>query len=216
MASVALGLVVFELTGTVREARPFRRVDRVAWAALLLLVSWQVQRRVFDPGGRWWDAGTALAGLDLAFLAVVTYSLWRAHPRAVGVALAVLAAVSVPLAAGSLAARWHAGLGPHFGRHFGCPFLDAWGCDRTPTPVCVLGERPYPFFGSRRQHRVLNPRLPPSPARMTPTTPTTSAGWSRSWSGCGRATTWSWATASAAASSRVPCPGCTATSATPC
>src|SRR5262249_26636128 len=33
----------------------------------------------------------------------------------------------------------------------------------APQRICVLGDVPYPFFGSRRQHQVINPRLPPTP-----------------------------------------------------
>ena len=35
---------------------------------------------------------------------------------------------------------------------------------RPPERICVLDLRPYPFFGSRRQHHVLQPHKPASAA----------------------------------------------------
>jgi hypothetical protein len=69
------------------------------------------------------------------------------------------------IAAGRLSERWHAGFAPFYDRMFERGLFTALApSDRAPERICVLDFRPYPFFGSRRQHRVCQPHRPSSAA----------------------------------------------------
>src|SRR5262249_55147126 len=65
---------------------------------------------------------------------------------------------STTVASGTLSQRWHAGFARFYDRMFERGVFTALATrDRAPERICVLDFRPYPFFGSRRQHYVCQP-----------------------------------------------------------
>lgn len=166
LSSVALGGLLSDGAASVSEHGRWGRFGgQAAFCTAGLLVAWQLYHRV-TVANEFEHLKATLVGVDGAL--VVAFTLWLARrmgPRSVGV-LATAAVLAGVIGAGLLSQRWHAGWGPHFDRQFRTVVFDNLNSGDVSGEICVLGLRSYPFFGSRRQHHVFNPRYTPPPAAL--------------------------------------------------
>jgi hypothetical protein len=141
-----------------------RRCQVVAFGALTGLAGWQCGKQLSHT---WYNFNFLVVGVvmvDLWILSLFVWYLWTRVtirlllPAALGCCSAIVVAI------GLLGARWHQGYGEHYDRFFRVALFDSKSKHEWSEPICVVELRPYPFFGSRRQHRVIRPRLVPSHA----------------------------------------------------
>ena len=162
LSSVGLAWLLSRLTERVGGVLGLPAVtERLGFSVLALFAVWQagsLVEQVDDP------LGFVLGAFDLAAVGLAASWSSRRNPGVAAVALAMLALVIAPVATASLSSRWHAGFARHFDREYSSAIIQR--LDEAPDGqrICVLGNQPYPFFGSRRQHRVLNPRFAPRSA----------------------------------------------------
>ena len=105
-----------------------------------------------------------LLAADGMLLAVVVLwagaRVWR-RPRLAAFVVGVAVLFGSAAAAGLLSGRWHSGFAAFYDRMFEPGLFTALdGPGRKPECICVLDFRPYPFFGSKRQHHVCQPHRP--------------------------------------------------------
>ncbi len=166
MTFLSLAVVAFAALLTSASGWPRLGVLRAApGLALLALSAYQIIQCVAkfkgDPAD--WGLltldGTLLGTIAIWFRAPV----WK-HPR-FGASIVVAAGiVGAAAAAGSLSEQWHAGFAAFYDRKFEQGVFTALADPSRPAEIiCVLDFRPYPFFGSRRQHHVCQPQKPSSP-----------------------------------------------------
>jgi hypothetical protein len=99
----------------------------------------------------------APTGMGLALLC--RHLAWRRLALATVAGAACI--IGTAATAGELSERWHAGFASFYDRLFHPGVFTALAApDRPRETICVLDFRPYPFFGSRRQHHVCQPRRP--------------------------------------------------------
>ncbi|MGH7171659.1 MAG: hypothetical protein ACRELG_15390 [Gemmataceae bacterium] len=73
--------------------------------------------------------------------------------------------VGIAVATATLSERWHAGFARYYDLMFEQGlFTSLAAVENAPERICVLDFRPYPFFGSRRQHYVCQPHRPSAAA----------------------------------------------------
>lgn len=113
-----------------------------------------------DPWGDPDLVSAALIGANVAaciWLAVEVYP-WTLRHKAIAFTVAIVGAgAGVSLGAASLAKHWHEGFASHFDRLRGSRVFSHLTKATGPLRIAVLDPRPYPFFGSARQHRVFGP-----------------------------------------------------------
>ncbi|MGH7135945.1 MAG: hypothetical protein ACREHD_09410, partial [Pirellulales bacterium] len=130
-------------------------------------LGWQIYRRLFylyyhtEATAPPDLIGAAAVALTLLAACSLATEVWRAvpgHRRA----LAAIAAIGILVAASAgtamLSRHWQEGYAGHYDALLGTRVFTrlADGAGRT---VAVLDHRPYPFFGSARQHHVVSPRI---------------------------------------------------------
>lgn len=154
MASLALGIVLRDTLGSVQDCW----IVTGLLAAASVTVFQAVQRHAVSyhyasPS----DAGpVAVAVVVLVLIMICAQHRASLYLRAIaggGIALCLILSIAW------LSLRWHRELGAHFDRHFGVHIFSQLNAESTRERVYVLDNRPYPFFGSRRQHWVANPRF---------------------------------------------------------
>ena len=168
LASIFLGLLLSDCAQYVVQFGWLGcLVRRVLIAVAGLAISWQLFQRVtnsieFD------HLISVIIGVDIALL--LAAAVWSKRKWGLPAIqfLTVYGIVFFILAGGILSARWHATWGSHFDREFQTAIFSRLDSESVSKKICVLGLRSYPFFGSRRQHDVLNPRyVPPVLDRFT-------------------------------------------------
>ncbi|HQU41750.1 MAG TPA: hypothetical protein PK867_03015 [Pirellulales bacterium] len=105
--------------------------------------------------------GAAVVGFYLALAAWLAAEFWRAklrHRRTFAAATVISLLVGASVGVGALSRHWHAGYARHFDALRGTTVFTRLAKEPTRT-IVVLDHRPYPFFGSARQHRVCSPRI---------------------------------------------------------
>jgi hypothetical protein len=92
----------------------------------------------------------------------VLAKLWPPLARPLVVALFVVGMGGAAWGIDRLAHRWHGGFTPFYDRTIaGGTYSDLSSATQAGS-ICVLHHRAYPYFGSRRQHRVCQPVYVPS------------------------------------------------------
>lgn len=105
------------------------------------------------------------AGLLGANIAAAAWLGFEAYPWAVRhrrVALSLLTAglvVSSSVVTVLVSKHWHDGFAIHYDMLRGSPVISYLEKQSRPLSIAVLDHRPYPFFGSARQHRVCAPHM---------------------------------------------------------
>jgi hypothetical protein len=108
-----------------------------------------------------------LASVDLASIGYIGWLYLRDRTKC-GLRgakrLVVVGAICISLGIGWVADRWHRGFGPFYNKHFGTRiFSDLPSiAGKSKHKICLLDYRPYPFFGSDRGVRILNPLQEPN------------------------------------------------------
>ncbi len=163
LASITLGLClknISHLAGR-RLGIPVT-ADRSALLALALVAAWQADRTLSLTV----SLDLLALGFDVAILTLLSIFIYRTYPRTTLTVGTALLAVAVPITTAFLSGHWHGGLAKHFDERFGAAIFERLARSSENQHVFVLGNQPYPFFGSRRQHRVVCPRFAPTPARL--------------------------------------------------
>jgi hypothetical protein len=105
-------------------------------------------------GGFWCAAGSLVAGLILYLVSAHRPRLFRVLGPGLGLALVAATALAV----GRLGEWWHGGFVARYDRLFRDDVVSSLAqLDPATTRLCILDNRPYPFFGSYRQFRVSQP-----------------------------------------------------------
>ena len=102
----------------------------------------------------------ALIGFDVAIVLFLCreFCPQRWNPLPTGIAF-LLVTASATFGILAIANRWHSGFAAHFDRHFATPvFSLVEESNPGGTSFGVYFYRAYPFFGSARQNRVVQPR----------------------------------------------------------
>jgi hypothetical protein len=103
-----------------------------------------------------------LAGLVLLMLAIFAYTVYnlfsKAHIRLRAMLLGAIIAVVAATAAGWRSREWHGRFGSFYDSRMRTQaFGTLAGMNPSVSRICVLDDRSYAFFGSRRQFFVYNP-----------------------------------------------------------
>lgn len=142
-------------------------VSRVATAALLGICTWQVWSRLRMN----WDWGLfyygivegSVVAIDVVLVVFLTGAIvvsFRSRDLAFGTGAAAILCAGAATGISGLSARWHDGYASHFDKMFGTDVFSVLErCVPDRATICVLDERPYAFYGSRRQFRVCSPRI---------------------------------------------------------
>lgn len=130
------------------------------FAGLTAVELWQVVHRVIVNSREFSFVEPVLLGLDLAIGGYVFHALFRRLPGLRWkTTFAFAGCLPLAVGIGLLSDRWHAGYVRHFDRHLQTDAFSVLDADEFDGDrICVLFIRPYPFFGSRREHHVINPR----------------------------------------------------------
>ena len=136
---------------------------RLRGAACVLLVcclAAQIGMRIQSHRHEFSHLESLLAGLDIGVILLGLRWLLQSQVKRLWLTAANMVVVSVLVAGiGFVGAGWHSGLGPHFDRYFRTKvFTHLASADFDGVRILVLDYRSYPFYGSKRQHHVINPR----------------------------------------------------------
>jgi len=132
---------------------------QIATASVMALLGCQIINEVSGDQRVATCLAFATGASFLGLLAIHLSPLFRARRlRLMGVVLALALTV---LAMTVVSARWHHKLATALGHHYESAFLSNLQLQSPSECICVFDEEPYPFYGSGRQNRVINPRLPP-------------------------------------------------------
>lgn len=104
--------------------------------------------------------GAAIAGLNIMAVAWLIYEIYRAFPRhrrAVVVVAGSGLMLGSSIGVATLSMRWHNGFAAHYDAMFGTKVFTRLASEPQPLKIAAILHRPYPFFGSARQHRVCTP-----------------------------------------------------------
>lgn len=132
----------------------------VPFAICLGAVAYQAFRHITwnHPGNPLESTLLGLNALLLGSIGYLVYLNWPWVARVLAVPVAVAVVVAVALAVNALGESWHAQYSTHYDRLLGGNFFQSMAhLDPRDTPICVIGDRYYPFFSSRRQFRASRP-----------------------------------------------------------
>lgn len=153
-------MCAFAVTHALCRALP-QFLSRAIFWGLVAIELWQIIQRILLHSREFNFTITIFVGMDLMVLFLAAAWVARRLPRHPRWRGAFVVAVCLPLAAGigMLSDRWHAGFPQHFDRLLNTDAFAILSADQFDgVSICVLTNRPYAFFGSRREHVVVNPR----------------------------------------------------------
>jgi len=161
---VAYGLVP-------RGSRTWHAAITVGVAAIAIWQVWSRVARTWPWLALYYDASDLLlTALNIILAALVVWALvTRATPRGRVYAFCTAALMVCVPAAGvyCLSNWWHRGYAARFDCDFSTDvFTQIERRLRDAARICVLEDRVYPFYGSRRQFHVCNPRTLTSPEAL--------------------------------------------------
>ena len=101
-----------------------------------------------------------LAGIDIGVILLGLRWLFQSQVKRLWLRVANTVVVSVLVAGiGFIGAGWHSNLEPHFDRYFRTKvFTHLTSSEFDGARILVLDYRAWQFYGSHRQHHVINPR----------------------------------------------------------
>ena len=117
----------------------------IQWIRLIQTHSHQVQPVL--------QSVLAVDGLIAGLLFVRAFKAGRVRRAAAVTALMI----GVTSFVGWISITWHAGLADHFQNYAGLEFFQRLDHEQPPCSILVFDQRSYPYFGSARQHCVIQP-----------------------------------------------------------
>jgi hypothetical protein len=111
---------------------------------------------------------TALFALNVLLLGLVLTLGGPLVPRWTFCSLALAIPIAAGVGGATLSFRWHEGYNLYYQKMFRDEVFDTLPTSGVPdrAKVCVLDDRPYPFFGARRQYCVSVPLVVPDLAGL--------------------------------------------------
>lgn len=133
---------------------------RLVFLAIAACLTYQLGIRIQSHAYEFSFMEAAIVGIDLGlFMLAVRWLLDSRAQRGMKIAACLTIALLLSIGTGILASRWHNEFDRHFDQHFRTTaFTKLNDGAFDGTRICVLDYRPYAFYGSRRQHHVINPR----------------------------------------------------------
>lgn len=138
-----------------------RRDEVLPVAILMGIVLWQFVLRLRHAENPFDHFDTGVIAFSLFVIALLVGSATSQIPRWARRTMGVVILGALAASVGLLSHRWHDGYGTYYDTRFETAIFRR---TETSSPVrtdrvCVLELQVYPFFGSRRQTRVLRPRV---------------------------------------------------------
>jgi len=160
-------LCLRDLLAPLRAARrvPLRVLPFLLHVLLLGAVGIQLVSAIKLEQVAWLDGVLVAANVLLARgIVVLTGLTWPRLRRPLAFVMITGAMAAWSCLCGFLSERWHEGFTAYYQQLLGVPNLrDKAIAEHLQGKICVLEYRAYPFFGSRRQHRLCQPLYVHSP-----------------------------------------------------
>lgn len=141
---------------TLMASLPVGRIDRLMQAMMLTVVAIQWIHLIKNHSHQLQpvlQSILAVDGLIVGLLFVRAFKAGRVRRAAAVIALTI----AVTSFFGWISGTWHTGLANHFQNYTGLQFFQRLDREQTASRILVLDQRSYPYFGSARQHRVVQP-----------------------------------------------------------
>lgn len=136
--------------------------ERVTATAMAAVCAWQIVQRVWTPSVEFDVVTVVLLGVNASLLAIIASNLpgQSVVVQRIRWGVLIVAVVAVSFGAAFLSERWHQGYADHFDQIFHSTIFARIEKEYPfGAYVVVFDPRPYAFFGSARQHTVIDPRF---------------------------------------------------------
>ena len=141
---------------TLMASLPVGRIGRLMQAILLTVVGIQWIRLIQTHSHQVQPVLQSVLAVDVLMVGLLFARAFKAGRvcRAAAVTALMIGITSFVV---WISITWHAGLADHFQNYAGLEFFQQLDHEQPPCSILVFDQRSYPYFGSARQHRVIQP-----------------------------------------------------------